>query len=103
MKKMKKAGKYTAKIMIIVLCVMLCASIHVFASNAGTIVEQKFSILKDLITSVISSIGTIYTLWGISELGMSLQSQDGTMQAQAFKRIAGGLVIMLAPQLIALF
>lgn len=80
------------------------ASGHVaYASDASGIITAQFNILLNIVTSIISSIGTIITLWGISEWGIAFQSQDGTSQAHAFKRIAGGLVMLLAPQLINLF
>lgn len=67
-----------------------------------TVITAKFDDLKDIVTAIISSFGLIITLWGISEWGMAFQGQDGMMQAHAFKRIAGGLVMILAPQILAL-
>ena len=73
------------------------------ASNADAVITAQFDVLLDIVTSIVSSIGTIVTLWGISEWGIAFQGQDGTSQAHAFKRIAGGLVMILAPQLLTLF
>lgn len=50
-----------------------------------------------------SSIGEIVLLWGFLELGTSMQSQEGSMQAGAFKRVGGGIVMVLGPQLLAAF
>lgn len=67
--------------------------------SAGSI-TSSFDNLKEVVTSIISGIGTIITLWGISEWGLSYQGSDGMSQAQGFKRIAGGLVMLLAPQIL---
>ena len=50
-------------------------------------------------TSVITS-GFNSLLWGVFEWATALNSQDGTMQSMAFKRIASGLVACLAPQIV---
>lgn len=72
-------------------------------ANASTIdtssITSSFDNLKSIVTAILSSIGVIITLWGISEWGIAFQGQDGTMQASAFKRIAGGMVMVLAPQI----
>ena len=48
----------------------------------------------------VSSIGQLLLLWGVFEWATALNSQDGTMQSMAFKRIASGLVACLAPQIV---
>lgn len=74
----------------------------VFASEGTGAITSSFENLKNIVVSIISGIGTIITLWGISEWGLSYQGTDGTMQAQAFKRIGGGLVMILAPQILTM-
>lgn len=76
-------------------------------ANATTTIDtssitSSFDNLKSIVTAIISSIGVIITLWGVSEWGIAFQGQDGTMQATAFKRIAGGMVMILAPQIVDL-
>ena len=68
-------------------------------SGAVNIVTAKFEFLVDLVFGIISSLGLLYTGWGISEWGIAFQSSEGTMQGQALKRIGGGIVMALAPQL----
>ena len=80
----------------------VCASGNAAATGAN-VITQGFSGLLDIVTALISAIGTIILLWGFFEWGISLQSQDGVMQSAAFKRIGGGLVMILAPQLISVF
>ncbi len=79
----------------------LFASNAVFASGAD-VVTAKFDILKNIIASIISSIGIIITLWGIFEVGNSMQMGEGGATSQAMKRVGGGLVMVVAPQLLTL-
>lgn len=72
----------------------------VFAASAD-VVTGKFNSLKELVSGIVSSIGSIVTLWGISEWGIAFQGSEGTMQANAFKRIGGGFVMAMAPQILA--
>lgn len=95
---MKKGGKFVG---ILCLCVFY-TSLPVYASGA-TIIEHGFSNLLDLVKAFVSSIGTIIVLWGLFEWGNAMQSNDGMMQSMAFKRIGGGLVMTLGPQLLTLF
>lgn len=74
----------------------------VSSSKAASSITAPFDTLKDLVATILSSIGTIVTLWGIGEWGISFQGSEGTMQAQAFKRIGGGLVMAMASQILTL-
>lgn len=71
------------------------------AANAANVVTAKFTSLQNLVSGIVSSIGSIITLWGISEWGIAFQGSEGTMQANAFKRIGGGFVMAMAPQILA--
>lgn len=76
----------------------------VFAADTGAaLVTSSFSTLISIVTALVSSIGSIVLLWGFFEWGTAMQSQEGVMQANAFKRIGGGLVMVIAPQLVAAF
>ncbi len=72
-------------------------------SSGAATVTNGFKDLMDIVKALISSIGGIVLLWGFFEWGTSMQSQDGVMQSSAFKRIGGGLIMVLAPQLISVF
>lgn len=72
----------------------------VYAADAANVVAAKFTSLQNLVGGVISSIGSIITLWGIAEWGIAFQGSEGTMQANAFKRIGGGFVMAMAPQIL---
>ena len=73
----------------------------VYATEAANVVTAKFTAFQNLLGGIISSIGSIITLWGISEWGIAFQGSEGTMQANAFKRIGGGFVMAMAPQILS--
>lgn len=73
------------------------------STDGATVITNSFKTLIDIVTALISSIGTLVLMWGFFEWGTSMQSQDGVMQSSAFKRIGGGLVMVLAPQLVTAF
>ena len=73
------------------------------AASGASVVTTNFGILTDIMIALVSSIGEIVLLWGFLELGTSMQSQEGSMQAGAFKRVGGGIMMVLAPQLLAAF
>ena len=83
-------------------CVQLSTVPVMAATGDYSSITAPFDTLKNLLAAILSSIGYIITLWGIGEWGISYQGSEGTMQAQAFKRIGGGLVIILAPQILAI-
>lgn len=75
-------------------------SLPVFASG-GDVISQGLGQFKDIVLAFVSSIGIILCAWGIGEWGISTSSQDGTTQASALKRIGGGIVMALAPQILS--
>ena len=84
--------------------IMTVMTVPVFAAGEGaTVIQNGFATLLDIVKALVSAIGTIVLLWGLFEWGTSLQSPNGAEQSSAFKRIGGGLVMILAPQLISLF
>lgn len=70
------------------------------ATDGAAIVTGAFNNLIAIVTAMVSSIGAIILLWAFFEVGVSMQIQEGTMQAMGFKRVGGGLVMTLAPQLV---
>lgn len=82
--------------------IILCA---VFALGARPVyadeIQTAFNNLQSIVASFVSSIGMIICLWGIFEFGNSMQGGgDGAMTSMALKRIGGGLVMIIAPQLL---
>lgn len=88
--------------LVTVIGIILCSPFISYASGSGQI-TSSFNQLLDIVKALVSSIGSIVLLWGFFEWGTSMQSQDGVMQSSAFKRIGGGLVMVIASQLISAF
>lgn len=71
------------------------------AANAGAqAVNQTMGNFQAIMVALISSFGSIILLWGVFEFGTAIQSPNGTEQTQGFKRIAGGLVMTIAPSIV---
>ena len=45
----------------------------VYAADAANVVTAKFTSLQNLVSGIVSSIGSIITLWGISEWGIAFR------------------------------
>lgn len=95
----KKTITKTFFSMFILTILMTCTP--VYATEAANVVTAKFTAFQNLLGGIISSIDSIITLWGISEWGIAFQGSEGTMQANAFKRIGGGFVMAMAPQILS--
>lgn len=86
-------------------CMAVLAPLFVCAPVNATgvdIVTTGFNVIYDIISAIVSSVGALLLLWGLFEWAQALNTQDGGSQSMAFKRIASGLVAILAPQLIPL-
>ena len=73
------------------------------SSNAGDTAVKGINTLVSMASNIVSAIGAFVTLWGIFELGNAMQERDPAQQGHAGKRIAGGVVMIAAPQLLKLF
>lgn len=90
-------------LMVALMAVCFVASPETMLANASAKKEflEKFTTFESLFTSVVSSLGSIYTLWCISEWGLAWHESNGTMGGQSFKRIFGGIVVVMSPQILA--
>ena len=87
------------------LCLMLMilfCPVPVFAATNTGAITNSFKSIYNIIAAIVTSIGQLYLLWGVFEWATSLNSQDGTAQSMAFKRIAAGLVACMAPTIISM-
>ena len=79
-------------------------SVNVPVLAAGNVdtsqITNGFDAIYQVIAAIVSSIGSIFLLWGLFEWAQSLNAQDGGAQSIAFKRIGSGLIATLAPQII---
>lgn len=88
---------------LVVMAVVWYPQIQAFATDTAggvEVITERFDVLLSLVEGIVSSIGMIVTLWGISEWGIAFQGTEGTMQAGAFKRMGGGMLMTLAPQIL---
>lgn len=93
-----------AVIGLFVFIVMYYPQTAVFAADASEgaqLVSDSIGKVYDMMAAFVSSLGSIIVLWMLFDMGMAVQSQEGTMQANGIKKVGGGLVMVLAPQLIS--
>ena len=93
-----------AVIGLFVFIVMYYPQTAVFAADASEgaqLVSNSIGKVYDMMAAFVSSLGSIIVLWMLFDMGMAVQSQEGTMQANGIKKVGGGLVMVLAPQLIS--
>ena len=89
-------------VMLAFVAVLVLGTIPVYAAGGADVITNGFNVIYDIIAAVVSAIGTILLLWGVFEWAQSMSVQDGGTQNLAFKRIGGGLIAILGPQLIPL-
>ena len=70
------------------------------AGDGAALVSNTVGKVYDIMSAFVSSVGSIIVLWMVFEMGIAVQSQEGTMQANGIKKVGSGLVMVLAPQLI---
>ena len=73
-----------------------------FAAGANGVIQSGFNAVYQIIAAIVSSIGSLFLLWGVFEWAQSLNTQDVGTQSAAFKRIGSGIVATVAPQIIPL-
>lgn len=102
MEKMKnKKAKNVLTVLVAVYAVLATQAIVLASGN--TAISGPLNNLRTIVTDLVTGIGAIVTLYGIFEFGNAQQSQDGAMKSFAIQRIAGGLIMVVAPQLLQLF
>lgn len=96
-KKQKKLFLFLA-----VLALTGASQMTAFAAGANGVIQSGFNAVYQIIAAIVSSIGSLFLLWGVFEWAQSLNTQDGGAQSAAFKRIGSGIVATVAPQIIPL-
>lgn len=101
---LKKVGKEAARAGTSICLAAFFISIHVQATQStdGNIITTGFTSLYNVVASIVSNIGQLFLLWGVFEMASSMNTQDGMAQSSAFKRVGGGLIACIAPQIIPL-
>lgn len=86
------------------LSVWVLLPVNVYANDALDELKTQMGTLKELLAAAVSTIGSCVLMWSISKMGLAMQSGGNSgMEAQSFGAIAGGIVMVAAPQLVLLF
>ena len=80
-----------------ILALVYPTMVYATSSTGSSTVTTSLRGLQDVLMSIVTSVGTLVAIWGILELSISMSSNDGTSMASALKRIAGGVIAMIAP------
>ena len=74
-----------------------------YASAAATeAVTQKLGSLNELVLGIVTAAGVIVLAWGIFEFATAYQSHDTSQQTMSLKKVVSGIIMVTAPQIIAL-
>ena len=104
--RLKELKKKVSVLALFVMNAMMLAPLDPAYASANATSNQAVSGIHTLIKlacNIVSAIGGFVTLWGIFEFGNAMQQHDAAQQGQAGKRLAGGIVMIAAPQLLKLF
>lgn len=78
---------------------MIICSVPVLAAPGGEAVTAIENMRK-IIETVVKAIGGILAVWGMVQVGLSFSQHDASQRAQGFLQLAGGIMIIFAPELI---
>ncbi len=70
------------------------------ADSASAKIEEKIWGLTDIIVTVVRIVGVAMAFWGLVQLALSIQGHDPSQRSQAILMIAGGLLIVFAPNIL---
>lgn len=79
---------------------MLVNPVFAQSTDGSELVTNSLALLFSIVAAFISSFGGLQVLWGVFEWGNATNTQDGMMQSMSIRRIGGGLVQTIAPQIV---
>ena len=85
--------------------VMLTLTMSVLAAGtaaASSVVTAKLGSLNDLVLGIVTAAGVIVLAWVIFEFATAYQSHDTSQQTMSLKKVVSGIIMVAAPQIIAL-
>lgn len=91
--------KRISLVIVLALCMMVCAVVPAFAAGDPIAVVNN---LSDFIFGLIRAVGIILLGWGIVQVGLSFQSHDPSQRSNGFLTLAGGVVITFAKEILNL-
>lgn len=93
-KKLKKIMDYTACFAFL----MFLQGVGAPAVFATSEIDAKFTILWNLVSTVVQAAGGVILLWHAFEFGASMQAQEGgSAITRSLKGIGGALIMLVAP------
>jgi hypothetical protein len=99
----KKGLRLYAAAVLAAAILMSVSGITAFAATTGgNDPIQMVNNLSDFIFGLIRAIGMILIGFGVVQVGLSLKSHDPSQRANGFMTLAGGIIIMLAKEILAL-
>ena len=96
MKKLKTIRK-TLFVTYVALIMVSAITTPIYAANDPVTVVNNFS---DFMFGMIRAIGMILLGFGIVQVGLSLKSHDPSQRANGFMKVAGGIVITFAKEIL---
>ena len=102
----EKKQKVCAALLLVAICMLVLINPVTALANQEALnaVKSEINLFVELLAAVISGVGAAVTMWAFSKMGMAMQhGAQGGMEAQSFNAIIGGIIIILAPQLVVIF
>ena len=81
---------------------MAMAMLFASSAMASAVVTQKLGSLNELVLGIVTAAGVIVLAWGIFEFATAYQSHDTSQQTMSLKKVVSGIIMVTAPQIIAL-
>ena len=95
---MGKRMKRVMTLYVVLVLVMVSGTVTVYASDPITVVNN----LSNFIFGLIRAIGMILLGFGIVQVGLSLKSHDPSQRANGFLKLAGGIIITFAKEILTI-
>lgn len=89
-----------AKIIFTMLSMMVVFAIFVPVAFADGDPVQVVNNLSNVMFSLVRAVGIIILLWGVVQVGMSIQSHDPSQRSNGFLILAGGVIITFAKEIL---
>lgn len=65
-------------------------------------VTSGIDTLVSLVKGCVVGVGVIFLAWGVLDFGTAYSAHDTTQQAQAVKKVIGGLIMVATPAILSL-
>lgn len=92
----KKGFRYYCA-MVMSSALLTCFSMTAFAAGGPL---DAINNLSEFFFGFIRAIGSILAVWGIVQVGLSIQSHDASQRSNGFLVLAGGIIIFFAKEIL---